>query len=76
MPDALAHGAFHALLAAGQCGANTELLFDVVTVFVNVAVLAVDERRIVIVVTLRAQPPYNPVPVIKKPLRASVTTIL
>ena len=57
MPDTLAHGTFHTLLAIRQCGADTELLFDVVTVFVNVAVLAVDERRIVIVVTLRAQPP-------------------
>ena len=50
MPDTLAHGAFHTLLAIRQCGADTELLFDVVSIVVHVAVLAVDERRIVIIV--------------------------
>ena len=57
MPDTLAYGAFHTLLAIRQCGADTKRVIHIVAIVVNVAVIAVDERRIVIVVTLRAEPP-------------------
>ena len=57
MPDTLAYGAFHTLLAIRQCGADTKRVIHIVAIVVNVAVIAVDERRIVIVVARRAQPP-------------------
>lgn len=66
MSDTLAHGTFHTLLAIRQCGADAERVFHVVAIVVNVAVIAVDECRIVIVDTLRAEPPCNPVPVVWK----------
>lgn len=60
--DALAHGAFHTLLAIGQCGTNSKLFVDIIAVIVDVAV--VHARRIFIIVAGRAQPPYNPVPAV------------
>ena len=63
LPRALAHGTFHTLLAAGQCGTNSELIFHIVAIVVDIAVLAVHERGIFTIVTGRAEPPFNPVPV-------------
>ena len=63
-PGALAHGAFHTLRAAGQCGADTKLLFNIVAIVVDIAVLAEHARRIFIIVAGRAEPPCNPVPVV------------
>jgi hypothetical protein len=64
LPDALAYGTFHTLRATGQCGTHSEGIFHIVAIVIDIAAIAVHKRRIVIIVAGRAEPPYNPVPVV------------
>ena len=64
LPDTLAHGTFHTLLAIRQCGADTELFVDIVTIIVDIPGSAVHKRRFIIIVAGRAEPPCNPVPAV------------
>ena len=50
MPDTLAHGAFHTLLAIRQCGADTELFVDIVAIIVDIPGRTVHKRRFIIIV--------------------------
>ncbi len=89
MPDTLAHGTFHTLLAIRQCGADTKRVFHVVAIIVDIPGPAVHKRRFIIIVAGRAEPPCNPVPIVwschdqadtfsrhplRKAMRLSVTT--